>query len=446
MNGRPEFGELLVLLNDVLAELYPNKDDARRIVTLAGMPSGNIEFADAPRLNWFNVLQEARKRKTVGAIVKVARREYPDRPEWSGLPNELTTARTRALPVAGMVGLAVVVVGLAAFAAWFINDRRPGEQDRNTTAATNITGHLLFQNSDSVVKGAIVRLPDASRKSDPTDEAGFFRLDDVPQQTPTLFVLVSGKLHELTVVNQPGFRYRVVPPVADPPKQLDSVQATAVMQLATKQPNRFRIEGPGRRASILWPNGRAIQISFLDGSEELQSFVRRAAAEWARHANITFQFQVDQKTADVRVSFKEPAAYSFRGTDALGVSKQNPTMVLGALTPGSAANMGIALHELGHVLGLVHEYQNPQAGSLFDWETIYAKAARPPLHWSRQTVDMNLRPPANLPKEYENKPFDAESVMMSLIPDDWFKNAIKLEPRTTMSAGDRAFIAQLYPN
>jgi len=79
-------------LNDLLAELYPDHDGARRILTKAGLPPAAVRFHAAASTNWFNILEEAQRRGRVEAIVTVARADFPDRPEWA------TLARPTAAP------------------------------------------------------------------------------------------------------------------------------------------------------------------------------------------------------------------------------------------------------------------------------------------------------------------------------------------------------------
>ena len=103
------------------------------------------------------------------------------------------------------------------------------------------------------------------------------------------------------------------------------------------------------------------------------------------------------------------------------------------------------LHEFGHVLGLIHELQNPNAKNVVNWDVVYTKAAEPPNNWSRETVDQMLRPPKELPPAYRDKPFDPNSVMISDLPDDWLVDGLYITPGSTLSQGDKKFIARVYP-
>jgi hypothetical protein len=67
----------LTTLNEALAALYPTEDEARRIVSQAGVPAAFVRFNPSPIVNWHNILNEAEKRHLVPAIVAIARGEYP---------------------------------------------------------------------------------------------------------------------------------------------------------------------------------------------------------------------------------------------------------------------------------------------------------------------------------------------------------------------------------
>jgi Effector-associated domain 1 len=78
MPGSQSWDKRLTDLNALLAELYSTVDDSRRVVVSAGISTSLIKFHDAAAVNWFNILDEARKRGRVDEIVRVAMADFPD--------------------------------------------------------------------------------------------------------------------------------------------------------------------------------------------------------------------------------------------------------------------------------------------------------------------------------------------------------------------------------
>jgi hypothetical protein len=67
----------LTMLRDALANLYPTEQDSRVVVADAGLSTERISFAGAATNNWHNILVEAQRQGKVGAIIDVAREEFP---------------------------------------------------------------------------------------------------------------------------------------------------------------------------------------------------------------------------------------------------------------------------------------------------------------------------------------------------------------------------------
>ena len=65
-------------LRELLANLYPKEDDARRVVADVGMQRTQIEFSNKAITNWFNILDRARLEKDrLDAIYRYALDENP---------------------------------------------------------------------------------------------------------------------------------------------------------------------------------------------------------------------------------------------------------------------------------------------------------------------------------------------------------------------------------
>lgn len=76
MGWNPSLNEL----RDVLAGLFPDEEDARRIATSAGLEPQYIRFDDKPINVWHNILEEATRRDKLQALLDQARHAYPNNP------------------------------------------------------------------------------------------------------------------------------------------------------------------------------------------------------------------------------------------------------------------------------------------------------------------------------------------------------------------------------
>ncbi len=66
------------MLRAALADLYPARGDAERIVVDAGLTLAAIAFNDKAVNSWHNILSEAEKQRKVLALLALAREEYPE--------------------------------------------------------------------------------------------------------------------------------------------------------------------------------------------------------------------------------------------------------------------------------------------------------------------------------------------------------------------------------
>ena len=64
--------EALINLREILANLYPTVDDARRVAADAGLRTVQIEFVNKAITTWFNILEHANARGKVDDVVKRA--------------------------------------------------------------------------------------------------------------------------------------------------------------------------------------------------------------------------------------------------------------------------------------------------------------------------------------------------------------------------------------
>jgi hypothetical protein len=196
----------------------------------------------------------------------------------------------------------------------------------------------------------------------------------------------------------------------------------------------------------LWNPGDVLRVRFLDGSPRQRRLVERFVPIWTAYANLHFAF-TDDTDAEIRVAFSEPGSWAYTGTAALDVDAREPTVNLGWITDASLDTEAdyTILHEFGHVLGLLHEHQNPSAKIPWNTEAVRRMFQGPPNNWDEATVrqvvyttwDPKLFPLA--------KPFDQESIMAYVFPAELTGPAHEMGQNVSLSQGDKEFVESLYP-
>ncbi len=223
---------------------------------------------------------------------------------------------------------------------------------------------------------------------------------------------------------------------------LEAPEETVLESRRVSQPALFQqeTEDRPRMAGKLWPIGKTLRVRFLGGSSEQHDQVEPWAREWLDYANLNLDFS-DAPGAEIRIAFDAAdGSWSYVGTDALVVPERSATMNLGFLEKGNV------LHNFGHVLGLIHEHQSPNADIHWNEKAVLEDLQGPPNFWDAGTVNRNVLTPHDPDRYAGYREFDPDSVMMYAFPSSWTRDNRGFEgDATELSDSDRQFARRLYP-
>ena len=153
--------------------------------------------------------------------------------------------------------------------------------------------------------------------------------------------------------------------------------------------------------------------------------------------NLDIAFIDNPADANVRISFDKVGAWSLLGTDHLS-EKTNPTMNF------EWVDVPTVIHEMGHMLGMIHEHQNPK-GQNIDWND------KKVFEWAKETQGWDEKTTReNMIDKYDSNSingssFDPQSIMLYFFPADFTNNGIGTEENVRLSGLDVDWIHQMYP-
>lgn len=196
-----------------------------------------------------------------------------------------------------------------------------------------------------------------------------------------------------------------------------------------------------------WKPGSTITVRFLNGSKTTQGRIKMAMKEWENYANIKFRFMSTGKT-NVRIGVqfnRDPGSWSYIGTDALTIPQDKPTMNFGWLYDDTEQDEynRVVFHETGHLLGCVHEHENPTVNIPWDKPAVYAYYKRTN-NWDAATVDNNIFTKYSV-NQTQFTQFDNKSIMLYAIPEELTIGNYSVGFNTALSDMDKWYIGVIYP-
>ena len=205
------------------------------------------------------------------------------------------------------------------------------------------------------------------------------------------------------------------------------------------------ISGAVGQVGKFWQTGQTIRIGFTGGTEAQKTLVKAAYAEWARSANLKFEYP-STAPYEIRVAFAVGSAWSYIGTDAKSVSSTYPTLNFGfgyGSAEVAAGRSAVIEHEAGHSLGLLHE-QQLAGGVCYNEANVIQDLSGPPNNWSVATIRFNVLDYHN-PANIITTGYDKTSIMHYAIPARWTCNNTAIAGGDKISVADKAFVALRYP-
>lgn len=227
---------------------------------------------------------------------------------------------------------------------------------------------------------------------------------------------------------------------------------------------------------LLWPQHSTLHIKFLDGCDWQHAWVEKLVMEQIEplvnlkfkfvqradlyHVTITFDTNIAQAVIGKTGVNHMPSMYlgwtdppdSFTWKDKTYVPYKDGTN--GVRVPGKKEGMyrngelktgATVIHEFLHVLGMLHEHQNPKANIDWNFEAIWNTYCGAPNNWDWNRIQTNFVTPLTM-GTINSSEYDPDSIMIYPFPAQFIKNNDRpTRLNDKMSEMDKKWLGKMYP-